>query len=104
MMEGVMRISRIHRINALFIVCLFLTGCEDDVQRRVGRFELLMNIDNFAKSSDQSKSVWIVKHSWAGKIHMGTMFGFIDNLRSCAEFVEPYNKRYPEVHYTCEEI
>ncbi len=99
-----MKKSRTLRLIALILVSLSLAGCSDDIERRVGRFKTFMNIDNFLRSSEQSKSVWIVKHSWAGKIYMGTMFGFIDNLESCAEFVEPYNKRYPEVYYTCEEI
>lgn len=83
---------------------LSLAGCDDATERRVARLKTMMNFDNTLRSSDQSKSVWIVKHSWAGKIYIGTMFGYIDNLGSCAEFVEPYNKQYPEVYYSCEMI
>jgi hypothetical protein len=96
--------SRTFRLNLFILVSLSLSGCSDDIERRVGRFKTFMSIDNFLRSSEQSKSVWIVKHSWAGKIYMGSFFGFIDNLHSCTEFVEPYNERYPEVYYTCEEI
>jgi hypothetical protein len=79
-------------------------GCSDSHERRVERVETLMKMERFLGSAEQPKAVWIVKHSWVGTLHVGTMFGYVDNLKSCEEFVDAYNKRYPEVHYSCREI
>lgn len=95
---------KILRVIFLIFLGLLLGGCNDATERRAARLKTMMSFDNAFRSSDQSKSVWIAKHSWAGKIYIGAIFGYIDNPGSCKELVEPYNKKYPEVYYSCEEI
>jgi hypothetical protein len=92
------------RVLIIASLAAIAAGCGDSHERRTGRVKTLMKVERFLGDSEQPKAVWIVKHSWVGTLHVGTMFGYVDNLKSCEEFVEAYNKRYPEVHYSCREI
>lgn len=87
------------------ILAILLVSCNASSDGQVWRFTRFAKIENgLLLPRGHSPVVWLKKRSVVAESHIALFFGYINNLNSCGEFAELYNKAYPEVHYFCAEI